>query len=78
MYISTFSWPRHWLEVGGQLHSPAAQPPGKSPRYPCDRRLNGPHGRAGRNGEENILDSTGTSTPTPGLPAGSQSLYRLR
>jgi hypothetical protein len=31
MYRSTFSWPRHYLEVSGQLHAPAALPPGKSP-----------------------------------------------
>jgi hypothetical protein len=32
MYKSSFSWPRHWLEVSGQLHSSAALPPwGKSP-----------------------------------------------
>jgi hypothetical protein len=24
-------WPRHWLEVSGQLHAPAALPPGKCP-----------------------------------------------
>jgi hypothetical protein len=29
--------------AGGQLHAPAALPPGKSPRYPLDRRLGGPH-----------------------------------
>jgi hypothetical protein len=31
MHRSTFSWPRHYLEVSGQLHAPAALPPGKSP-----------------------------------------------
>jgi hypothetical protein len=31
MYRSTFSWPRHKLEVSGQLHAPAALPPGKQP-----------------------------------------------
>jgi hypothetical protein len=34
MYRSTFSWPRHWLEVTGQLHAPSALPPGKSLWYP--------------------------------------------
>jgi hypothetical protein len=29
MYRSIFSWPGHWLEVSGQLHAPAALPPGK-------------------------------------------------
>jgi hypothetical protein len=31
MYRSTFSCPWHWLEVSGQLHAPAALPPGKEP-----------------------------------------------
>jgi hypothetical protein len=30
MYSSTFSWPRHWLEVSGQLHALAALPRGKN------------------------------------------------
>jgi hypothetical protein len=34
MYRSTFSWPRHSLEVSGQLHVPAALPPGKKPPVP--------------------------------------------
>jgi hypothetical protein len=33
MYRSTFSWPRHWLELSGQLHSPAALPRENSRRY---------------------------------------------
>jgi hypothetical protein len=32
MYGSTFSWPRHWLEVSGQLHAPAALPQGEALR----------------------------------------------
>jgi hypothetical protein len=36
------------LEVSGQLHAPAALPPGKSPRYPFYRRLGGPQSRSGR------------------------------
>jgi hypothetical protein len=40
-------------------------PRGKSPRYPLDRRLDGPQSRSGRRGEEKILDPTGTRTPTP-------------
>jgi hypothetical protein len=51
MYRSKFSWPRHLLEVSGQLHAPAALP-----RYPLDRRLGGPQSRCGRRGEEKILD----------------------
>jgi hypothetical protein len=65
MYRSTFSWPRHWLEVSGQFHASAALPLGKSPRYPLDRRLGGPQSRSGRRGVVTILASTGTRTPTP-------------
>jgi len=31
------------MEVGGQLNAPAALPQGKSPQYPLNRRLGGPH-----------------------------------
>jgi hypothetical protein len=44
--------PRHEMEVTGQLHTPAALPQGKSPRYPQDRRLGGPQSLSGRGGEE--------------------------
>jgi hypothetical protein len=27
-------WPRHYMEVSGQLHDPAAFSPGKEPRVP--------------------------------------------
>jgi hypothetical protein len=30
MYRSKFSWPRHYLEVSGKLHAPAALSPGGS------------------------------------------------
>jgi hypothetical protein len=52
------------LEVSGQLHAPAALPPGKSPRYPLYRRLGGPQSRSGQHEEEKILDPTGTRTST--------------
>jgi hypothetical protein len=39
------------LEVSGQLHAPAALPPGKSSRYLLYRRLGGPQSRSGRHGE---------------------------
>ena len=35
------------MGVGGQGHSPAALPPGKT-RYPLYRKLGGPQGRSGR------------------------------
>jgi hypothetical protein len=40
-------------------------PQGMSPRYPLDRRLGALQSRSGRFGEEKILDTTGTRTPTP-------------
>jgi len=40
------------MEVSGQLHTPAALPPRKSPWYPLDRRLGGPQIRSGRGGED--------------------------
>jgi hypothetical protein len=38
---------------------------GKSTMYPLTRRLGEPQSRSGRYGEGNILDPTGTRTPTP-------------
>jgi hypothetical protein len=64
MYKPTFSLPRHWLEVSGQLHVLAALPPGESPQYLLDR-LGGPQSRCGRHGEVKILAPIGTRTPTP-------------
>jgi hypothetical protein len=49
------------MEVTGQLHAPAALPPGKDPGYLIDRRLGGPQSRSGRGGEEK------NSQPLPGL-----------
>jgi hypothetical protein len=40
------------MEVSGQLHAPAALPPGKEPLVPIDRRLGGPESRSGHGGEE--------------------------
>jgi hypothetical protein len=40
------------MEVSGQLHVPAASPPGKEPLYPLDRRQGGPQSWSGRGGEE--------------------------
>jgi hypothetical protein len=45
-------WPRHYMEVSGQLHAPAALPQGKSPWYPLDKRLGGPQSRSGLGGVE--------------------------
>jgi hypothetical protein len=38
--------------MSGQLHGPAALPPGKDPWYSLDRGLGGPQIRSGRGGEE--------------------------
>jgi hypothetical protein len=40
------------MEVGGQIHAPAALPPGTEPLVPIDRRLVGPQSRSERGGEE--------------------------
>jgi hypothetical protein len=53
------------MEVNGQLHAPAALPPGKEPLYPLDRRLGGPQSHSGRGGEEK------NSQPPPGIEHGS-------
>jgi hypothetical protein len=50
------------MEVSGQLHTPAALPPGgKIPWYLLDRRLVGPQSRSGRGGVQK------NSQPLPGL-----------
>jgi hypothetical protein len=41
----------------------AALPPGKSPRYPLGRRLDGPQSRSGHYEEEKNLSPTGNRTP---------------
>jgi hypothetical protein len=40
------------MEVSGQLHGPAALPPGKERQYSLDRMLGGPQSRSGCGGEE--------------------------
>jgi hypothetical protein len=64
--------------MSGQLHAPAALPPGKSPRYPFYKRLGGPQSQSERYGEVTIFYPKGTQTPAPpGRPVRSQWLYRL-
>jgi hypothetical protein len=53
MYSSTH-WPRHQMEMSGQLHAPATLPPGKESLIPSGQRLGGPQSRSGRGGEEKI------------------------
>jgi hypothetical protein len=76
-YRSTFSWPRHQLEVSGQLDAPAALPPGKRPLYPVDRRLGVPQNLYGLYREGKILSLPGLELRPLGSPARSQLLYRL-
>jgi hypothetical protein len=58
------------MEVSGQLHAPAALPPGKEPQYTLDTRLSGPQSLSGHGGEEK------NSQPLPGLElARSPPLY---
>jgi len=47
MYSCTLSLTSALDRVGGQLHAPAALPPGKT-RYALYRRLGGLQGRSGR------------------------------
>jgi hypothetical protein len=66
------------MEVSGQLHGPAALPPGKEPWFPLDRRLGGPQSRSGRGGEEkNSQPPSGIEPQNPSRPARSLALYRL-
>jgi hypothetical protein len=43
------------MEVSGQLHTPAALPPGIQPPYSLDMRLGGPQIRSGLDEEEKNL-----------------------
>jgi hypothetical protein len=61
------------MGVGGQLHAPAALPPGKT-RYRLYRRLGGPQSQSGR--EWNISPHR-TGIRSPYRPARSRLLYRL-
>jgi hypothetical protein len=49
------------MEVNGQLHAPAALPPGKEQLVPLDRRLGGLQSSSGRGGKDK------NSQPLPGL-----------
>jgi hypothetical protein len=70
-----------WALVGGEW---SASRPGRfTPRERASGTywiggLSAPQNRTERCGEEKILASAGTRTPTPRRPARSQSLYRLR
>jgi hypothetical protein len=80
--LSTMPWRRmgcgcidpHFLDLGTSWRWVVSftprplYPQGNSPRYPLDRRLDGPQSWSGRRGEDKILDPTGTRTPTPRSP----------
>jgi hypothetical protein len=78
MYRSTFSWPRHWLEMSGQLCAPATLPLGKSPRHPLYRRLGGPQSRLDDMEKWKFLTLHGLKLRPLGRPARSQLPYWLR
>jgi hypothetical protein len=62
------SLPRHHLEVSGQLHAPAALPPGKERPVPIGYRL----------GELDAVVKRKTSLILPGIePRSSSQLSRL-
>jgi hypothetical protein len=70
------------MEVSGQLHDPAALPPGKEPRYPLDRRLCGPKSRSESGGEEKNSQPRRESNPRTSIvqPVDQRyttGLYRL-
>jgi hypothetical protein len=69
LYLGT-SW--RWVV---SFTPPPLYPRGKCPRYLLDRRLGVPNNRSGRHGEEKILDSTGTRTPTPLLCSSVATHY---
>jgi len=63
------------MEVSGQLHVPAALPPGEDPQHPLDRRLGGgPRSWSGRSGEEKKIRASARNR-TPVVQPVEQSLY---
>jgi hypothetical protein len=50
------------MEVSGQLHSPAALPPGKEHAIPIGQEAGGPQSQSGRGGEEKTIPLAGNQT----------------
>jgi hypothetical protein len=67
MYVEIEVWVHVFLtwspDESGQLHIPAALPPGKSPRYLLDKRLGGPQKQSERDAEETNLRPCRESNP---------------
>jgi hypothetical protein len=59
----------------GHLRAPAALRAEKEPPHPFYWRFGGAQSRSGRRGEENILDPTGTQTPTSSIVQPVASRY---
>ena len=70
-YSSTLSWTLALDGVGGQIHAPAALPPGRRPGTHCIGGWVGP--RAGLDGCETLAP---IRIRSPDRPACSESLYR--
>jgi hypothetical protein len=63
-----------WMQVSGQLHSPAALPSGKRTRYSLYVRLREPESPSGRCEEVKALSLQGIE---PDRPDCTPSLYRV-
>jgi hypothetical protein len=59
------------MEGCGRFTPRPRNPPGKSPRYPLDRRLVGPQSRYGHGGEEKTYHRHPCREQNPGRPAPS-------
>jgi len=53
-YSSIRSYPRHWMDMSGKLHSYAALLPWKLSSEHMRRMMGGPHRRSGHFGQEEI------------------------
>jgi hypothetical protein len=58
-------WPRHEMEVSGQLHALAALPPGKEPLLPIGWEAGWAQSRSGRGGEGKNSQPRRESKPEP-------------
>jgi hypothetical protein len=65
------------MEVSGQLHAPAALPPGKKPPVPTEQEAGWPQGRAGRCGKIHGRGGNRTPVVQPVLCHRTESLLSL-